>query len=101
MRAERYGKNSGAGEKVTMLALSPSKQTRTIQEAVARRACEIFVSLGAVCGHELKPPCHASHFSSILHSIPQSFEARNIRNQSFQLFAIQFGGRHTSLAHCC
>jgi HSP20 family molecular chaperone IbpA len=54
MRAERGRKNSNADEKLTVVALSASEQTRKTQEAIARRAYEIFVSRGAEYGHELK-----------------------------------------------
>jgi PAS domain S-box-containing protein len=54
MRAERGRKNSTADEKLKVVALSAREQTRKIQEVIARRAYEIFVSRGAECGNELK-----------------------------------------------
>jgi hypothetical protein len=47
-------KHSRAGEKVKILAVDASEQTRRVQEVVARRAYEIFESRGSASGHEVE-----------------------------------------------
>jgi hypothetical protein len=54
MRGERDRQHSRADEKVTIVAVSASEQTRRVQEAVARRAYEIFESRGSASWHELE-----------------------------------------------
>jgi Protein of unknown function (DUF2934) len=54
MRAERYGENSSTGEKLKVVAIGASEQTRRIKEAVARRAYEIFQSRGSSRSNELE-----------------------------------------------
>jgi hypothetical protein len=54
MRGERDRKHSRADEKVTIVAVNASEQTRRVQEAVARRAYEIFENRGSASWHELE-----------------------------------------------
>lgn len=52
-------KHSRAGEKIKVLAVDASEQTRRVAEVVARRAYEIFESRGSVSGHEVEDWSHA------------------------------------------
>jgi DUF2934 family protein len=54
MRGERAGKHSRAGEEVRVTIMNADEQTRRVQEAVARRAYEIFESRGSASWHELE-----------------------------------------------
>jgi len=54
MRAKRDGKHSSAGEKVKLTIMAADEQTRRVQEAVARRAFEIFERGGSTPWHELE-----------------------------------------------
>lgn len=54
MRLETARKHSRAGEKLKVVAVSASEQTRRVKEAVARRAYEIFESRGSASWHELE-----------------------------------------------
>ena len=47
-------KHSRAGEKIKILAVDASEQTRRVQEVVARRAYEIFESRGSASGHDVE-----------------------------------------------
>jgi len=54
MRLETGRKHSRAGEKLKVVAVDASEQRRRVQEAVARRAYEIFESRGSAFWHELE-----------------------------------------------
>lgn len=54
MREVRDGKYSRAGEKAKLAILSADEQTRRMQQAVARRAYEIFERRGSASWHELE-----------------------------------------------
>jgi hypothetical protein len=54
MRSERDRKHSRADEKLRVVAVNASEQTRRVQAAVARRAYEIFESRGSAPWHELE-----------------------------------------------
>lgn len=54
MVLEAAKKHSRAGEKVKIIAVDSSEQTRRVQEAVARRAYEIFERRGSASSHELE-----------------------------------------------
>ena len=54
MRAKTSHKLSRTGEKVKLTPLNANEQTRRIQEAVARRAYEIFERRGGAAWHELE-----------------------------------------------
>ncbi len=54
MRIETARKHSRTGEQLKIVAVNASEQTRSVQEAVARRAYEIFESRGAASWHELE-----------------------------------------------
>jgi hypothetical protein len=54
MRPEGAKKHTGAGEKLKVVAVDASEQTRRVQEAVARRAYEIFESRSSASWHELE-----------------------------------------------
>lgn len=54
MRVERDGKHSRTGEKAKLAILSADEQTRRMQQAVARRAYEIFERRGSASWHELE-----------------------------------------------
>lgn len=68
MRVETGRKHSRAGEQLKIVAVNANELTRRVQEAVARRAYEIFDSRGSASWHELedwrqaesellRPPC--------------------------------------------
>jgi HSP20 family molecular chaperone IbpA len=54
MKSETDRKHSRAQEKLRVVAVTASEQTRRVQEAVARRAYEIFESRGSAPWHELE-----------------------------------------------
>jgi hypothetical protein len=54
MIVEADRKHSRGEEKLNIVAVGASEQTRRVQEAVARRAYEIFESRGSACWHELE-----------------------------------------------
>lgn len=54
MRVETVRKHSRAGEQLKILTVNANEQTRRVQEAVARRAYEIFDSRGFASWHELE-----------------------------------------------
>lgn len=54
MRVQIARKHSMIGGQLKVLAVSASEQTRRVQEAVARRAYEIFESRGSASWHELE-----------------------------------------------
>ena len=54
MRVETAGKHSRTGEQLKVVTVNASEQTRRMQEAVARRAYEIFDSRGSASWHELE-----------------------------------------------
>jgi hypothetical protein len=54
MRLEAARKHSRAGEKLKVVAVNANEQTRRVQEALARRAYEIFDSRGSASWHELE-----------------------------------------------
>ena len=54
MRSEKDRKHSRAQEKPRVVAVTASEQTRRVEEAVARRAYEIFESRGSAPWHELE-----------------------------------------------
>lgn len=54
MRSESIYKHSRAGEHVKVMVLSANEQARSIQEAIARHAYEIFERRGSGGGHELE-----------------------------------------------
>jgi Protein of unknown function (DUF2934) len=54
MRVETARKPSRTAEKLQIVAVNESEQTRRVQEAVARRAYEIFDSRGSASWHELE-----------------------------------------------
>lgn len=54
MRVETARKHSRAGEQLKVVAVNATEQTRRVQEAIARRAYEIFDSRGSASWHELE-----------------------------------------------
>src|SRR6202521_5951568 len=54
MRVQTARKHSRTGEQVKVIAVNASEQTRRVQEAVARRAYEIFEIRGSASWHELE-----------------------------------------------
>ena len=54
MILEADRKHSRADERLKIVAVDASEQTRRVQEAVARRAYEIFESRGSASWHELE-----------------------------------------------
>jgi len=54
MRVETARKHSRTGEQLKVVAVNENEQTRRVQEAVARRAYEIFDSRGSASWHELE-----------------------------------------------
>jgi HSP20 family molecular chaperone IbpA len=54
MRVVRDGKHSRIDEKAKLAILSADEQTKRMQQAVARRAYEIFETRGATSWHELE-----------------------------------------------
>jgi hypothetical protein len=54
MRQETAKKQSRASERLKIAAVNASEQTRRVQEAIARRAYEIFESRGSASWHELE-----------------------------------------------
>jgi hypothetical protein len=54
MRLEKARKHSRAGEELKVVAVDASEQTRRMQEAVARRAYEIFESRDSASWNELE-----------------------------------------------
>jgi HSP20 family molecular chaperone IbpA len=54
MRVETAKKHSRAGEQLKVIPVNASEQTRRVQEAIARRAYEIFDSRGSASWHELE-----------------------------------------------
>lgn len=54
MRVETAREHSRTGEQLKVVAVAENDQTRRVQEAVARRAHEIFDSRGSASWHELE-----------------------------------------------
>ena len=54
MRVETARKHSRTGEQLKVVTVNENEQTRRVQEAVARRAYEIFDSRGSASWHELE-----------------------------------------------
>jgi hypothetical protein len=54
MRQHTAKKHSTASQKLKVVAVNASEQTRRVQEAVARRAYEIFENRGSASWHELE-----------------------------------------------
>jgi|SRR6516164_8843817 len=54
MRVETARKHPRTGEQLKIVPVNASEQTRRVQEAVARRAYQIFDSRGSASWHELE-----------------------------------------------